>query len=504
MSFFVRESTGLVREVGPYKLLLMSMGYNGFLIIPFVYLAGLYLYGAGSIAYSALIISWVIFIPGALLWYFITRQYPRTAGDYVYFSRLNPPIGFAAWFNFTVGEMLYDAVLVYFAVAQLGMVMQALNNPLTNVVLNPRYEFIMAVVLITVLIMVNIVSARAGLTMFAAISLIALATFMTSAIYVLSLPRSFIEGVLGSAYIETVSEASKVSVTGGLYGLFGMAAFTTAVWAYVNYPVTIGGEIRRDKLTALLGVISMFVLGGLFFTIFIVAFLKGFGLSFYVGAGYMNANSVDNGSLLINPAVDLALLHTPLAIVLAYSSVLWYVAPVTGVIIQVSRYLLAFSMDRTLPRLLSYVSLRTHSPVVAHLVDLVITVALMYILILTPLSSALLYAIDLDALILLVFTFIASVLLALIMHVRGITKLGMDRKALIALDVIYLAVLSIFAYYWLTQPQYYLFISGNPLQLLAESSAIFVIGLIIFIVTDYIRSRQGIPLRLVYMEIPPE
>ncbi|WP_243679276.1 hypothetical protein [Vulcanisaeta distributa] len=48
MSVFVRESTGLVREVGPFKLLLMSMGYNGFLTIPFVYLAGLYLYGAGG------------------------------------------------------------------------------------------------------------------------------------------------------------------------------------------------------------------------------------------------------------------------------------------------------------------------------------------------------------------------------------------------------------------------------------------------------------------------
>lgn len=218
----------------------------------------------------------------------------------------------------------------------------------------------------------------------------------------------------------------------------------------------------------------------------------------------MNSNDIDNGFLLINPAVDLALLRTPLSIALAYSSVLWYIAPVTGVIIQVSRYLLAFSMDRVLPRALSYVSLKTHSPIVAHLVDLVITVALMYILILTPFSSALLYAIDLDALILLIFTFIASILLALVMHMKGTTKLGVDRRALIALDVTYLAVLSIFAYYWLTQPQYYLFITGNPLQLLAESSIIFVIGLVIFIVTDYVRSRQGIPLRLVYMEIPPE
>ncbi|WP_243679275.1 hypothetical protein [Vulcanisaeta distributa] len=445
-----------------------------------------------------------MFIPGALIWYYITRQYPRTAGDYVYFSRLNPPIGFAAWFNFTVGEMLYDAVLVYFAIVQLGTVMQALNNPLASAVLNPRNEFILAIILITVLIMINVVSARAGLTMFAAMSLAALATFVASAVYVLLLPRGIIESSLGIEYLKALNEANKVSVTGGLYGLLGMAAFTTAVWAYVNYPVTIGGEIRRDRLTALLGVIGMFALGGLFFTLFITAFLKGFGLRFYIGASYMSAYGVDNGYVLVNPGADLALMHTPIAIALAYSSVLWYIAPVTGVIIQVSRYLLAFSMDRVLPRAFSYVSLRTHSPVMAHLVDLVITVALMYILILTPLSTALLYAINLDALVLLVFTFMASMLLALVMHVRGITKLSVNRRVLITLDVVYLAVLSIFAYYWLTQPQYYLLITGNSLQLLAESSAIFVIGLAIFAAVSYIRKREGIPLTLTYMEIPPE
>ncbi len=214
---------------------------------------------------------------------------------------------------------------------------------------------------------------------------------------------------------------------------------------------------------------------------------------------------MDNGYVLVNPpGADLALIHTPIAIALAYSSVLWYIAPVTGVIIQISRYLLAFSMDRVLPRAFSYVSLRTHSPIVAHLVDLLITVVLIYILILTPLSAALLYAINLDALVLLVFTFVVSMVLALVMHARGITKLGVDRKVLITLDVIYLAVLSIFAYYWLTQPQYYLFITGNPLQLLAESSVIFIIGLAIFAVASYIRRREGIPLALTYMEIPPE
>ncbi len=475
-----------------------SLLYHSSTLLGFTYMV------QGAIAYIALVISWLMFIPGALIWYYITRQYPRTAGDYVYFSRLNPPIGFAAWFNFTVGEMLYDAVLVYFAIVQLGTVMQALNNPLASAVLNPRNEFILAIILITVLIMINVVSARAGLTMFAAMSLAALATFVASAVYVLLLPRGIIESSLGIEYLKALNEANKVSVTGGLYGLLGMAAFTTAVWAYVNYPVTIGGEIRRDRLTALLGVIGMFALGGLFFTLFITAFLKGFGLRFYIGASYMSAYGVDNGYVLVNPGADLALMHTPIAIALAYSSVLWYIAPVTGVIIQVSRYLLAFSMDRVLPRAFSYVSLRTHSPVMAHLVDLVITVALMYILILTPLSTALLYAINLDALVLLVFTFMASMLLALVMHVRGITKLSVNRRVLITLDVVYLAVLSIFAYYWLTQPQYYLLITGNSLQLLAESSAIFVIGLAIFAAVSYIRKREGIPLTLTYMEIPPE
>lgn len=504
MSLFTRESTGLVREVGPLRALLTSMGYNGFLVVPFVYLAGLYLYGGGYAAYIALIASWLMFVPAVFMWYLITRQYPRTGGDYVYFSRLNPPIGFAAWFNFTIGEMLYDAVLVYFSISQLGMVMKALGNPLVNIVLNPRIEFALAVLIVTMLIMVNILSARAGLIMFMIVSAVALITFIASAVYVALLPRGLIESTLGGMYEEALSYSSKVTPVGGLYGVLGMVSFTTAVWAYVNFPATIGGEIRRDRLTALLGVVGMFILGGLSFSFFIASFIRGFGLRFYIGAGYMNSYGIDNGYLLVNPGVDLALLHTPLAVALAYSSILWYLAPVTGVIIQVSRYLLAFSMDRVLPEALSYVHPRTHSPIVAHLLDLVVTVILMYILILTPFSSALLYAINLDALIILVFTFIVSIMLALVMYARGITRLSADRSLMLVLSAIYLAFLLIFAYFWLTQPQYYLFITGEPAQLLAESSIIFIIGLVVFALAKYVRGKQGIPLDLVYEEIPPE
>ena len=504
MSLFVRESTGLVREVGPLKALLVSMGYNGFLIVPFVYLTGIYLYGGGNAAYVALIASWLMFIPGVVMWYLITRQYPRTGGDYVYFSRLNPPVGFAAWFNFTIGEMLYDAVLVYFSISQLGIVLQALGNPLSRIVASPRYEFAIAVALVVILIMVNVASARAGLTMFMIISTAALLTFIASAIYIALLPVSLIKASLGSAYVEALSYANKASPVDGVYGVLGMASFTTAVWAYVNFPATIGGEIRRDRVTALLGVVGMFVMGGLFFTLFVASFLRNLGVNFYIGASYMNAYGVDNGYILVNPGANLALIHTPIAVALAYSSVLWYIAPVTGVIIQVSRYLLAFSMDRVLPSAFSYVNPRTHSPIVAHLFDLAVTVVLMYILILTLFSSALLYALDLDALILLVFTFIVSVLMALIMYLKGVVKLKVSKVVIIPLTTIYLAFLLIFAYYWLTQPQYYLYVTGNPMQLLAESSVIFVIGLVIFAIAKYIRDREGISLSLVYEEIPPE
>lgn len=98
----------------------------------------------------------------------------------------------------------------------------------------------------------------------------------------------------------------------------------------------------------------------------------------------------------------------------------------------------------------------------------------------------------------------ASMMLALIMHARGVTKLEVGRGLLITLDLTYLTVLSIFAYYWLTQPQYYLSITGSPLELLLESSIIFIVGLAVFAIASYIRVREGLPLALTYAEIPPE
>ena len=505
MSLFVRESTGLVREVGPFRAFLMSLGYNGFLAIPFVYMPGVFLFGKGAIPYIAIVLSWIIFTPAVALWYMITRQYPRTGADYVYFSRLNPRVGFAAWFNFTLGEMLYDAVLVYFAVTQLDMVLEAMGNPAYKPLSSPIVEFAVSVALLAIIIGVNMASARAGLDLFTAISIVAVASFIASAIYLLTLPRSLIASSLSGYYSEALKYANEAKPTGGLFGLLGMVAFTTAVWAYVNYPATIGGEIRRDRLTTLMGVVGMFIFGGLALTLFVASYLASLTPGFIIGAGYMYANGIDSGSILVNPGALLALINTPMAHVLALTSILWYIAPVTGVVIQVSRYLLAFSMDRVLPEVVSYVHPRTHSPIVAHAIDLAVTIILMAILLLTPFSSAFMYALNLDAVVLLVYTFMASMLLAIPYYARGVTKIrGLGRGPALALSVVYLLVLGIFAYYWLTYPQYYLSISGSAPLILVESSPFFIIGIVAYEAARIIRARQGIPLEAIYAEIPPE
>ena len=63
-------------------------------------------------------------------------------------------------------------------------------------------------------------------------------------------------------------------------------------------------------------------------------------------------------------------------LVIGLGWILFTMAVLAFGIITISRYLLAQSFDRFLPERLAYVSPRFASPVIAHLLDLVITVAL--------------------------------------------------------------------------------------------------------------------------------
>ena len=107
---FLREATGLVREVGFLETVGLNISLNLFGIGIFVILSTISLFPGGDPVIGTLL-SVLIFVPLAAIYAMMTASMPRSGGDYVFVSRtLHPAFGVVVawtivlWTAFFVGS----------------------------------------------------------------------------------------------------------------------------------------------------------------------------------------------------------------------------------------------------------------------------------------------------------------------------------------------------------------------------------------------------------------
>ena len=114
-TFFVRDATGLVRELSWFDTFLCGFGILNValgLVQAFAYAP--YVFPGSSMA-----VAFLIALPGAffigLLNALFTAAMPRSGGDYVWVSRsLSPVVGFAVNFFATFGVIAAAAVNIWY------------------------------------------------------------------------------------------------------------------------------------------------------------------------------------------------------------------------------------------------------------------------------------------------------------------------------------------------------------------------------------------------------
>lgn len=220
--------------------------------------------------------------------------------------------------------------------------------------------------------------------------------------------------------------------------------FTASFLPFVNGATSVAGEIKGGSKSFMRGVLLALVVSGILITMFIYVAVSSMGSDFFIGTAYLSTDQgVTAAGLANNPVFDAILLtNNPLLqIFLAIGSFLWYVAIMFAVAFFVSRYFMAISFDKSLPTIVSYVNDRFHSPVVAHLIDLGITISGLTIVTVTPLSQAFFYGIDTAGAMALLFGFLIVVLTALLGTIRGSTSLKGNRFLNFAVAVTDLVVL---------------------------------------------------------------
>jgi amino acid transporter len=221
---------------------------------------------------------------------------------------------------------------------------------------------------------------------------------------------------------------------------------------------------------------------------------------YYVaGFGFTNA-ALSNPKLVFEYAFNFWTLamgvspNTTIATILGIGWILWNVAILAFGIIHFSRMALAQAFDRFLPAPLAYVSPKYGSPVYAHLIDLVVTAALVGL-------TAFYYG-PLSAL----GTAIVAAIIYFVVIAIGAAVYGLKHEKGGARAVLVIAgILDAIAFAYVTS-QFFVFpnVYGGNILSYGYVVGTFILGAVIYLASKAYHAKRGIDLGLVYKEIPPE
>jgi amino acid transporter len=163
-------------------------------------------------------------------------------------------------------------------------------------------------------------------------------------------------------------------------------------------------------------------------------------------------------------------------------------------IITISRYMLAQSFDRFLPSKLAYVSSKYSSPVVAHLLDLVVTIVLIGLAAFLYGTLSSLYGAVMASMVYFAFVGLAAA-------VYGFRKeTGRSRMVLVVAGVLQALVFVYLTYEFLAYPTIW---GGNPLAY-GYIAATFLFGVLLYVYRKAEVAKGGFSIDLAFREIPPE
>lgn len=509
-SVFVRESTGLVKNVSfldsiTLNISNMSAGaLLGTIGLTFVALPSV----AGVNLVLASVIGFLLSIPQIVVYTMMSRRFPRTGGDYVWISRQFG--GFwgstLSFMGYTLETMAYLALIVLSAVFAIGSVGLALGNgsflglavPSFVPGANPAAQFVVAAVLFAALIGLNIAKPKAGFKLVSALTIIGVATMAIAIITLLGAGRTGVVNYINGLHLANSTTYNSIasSYSGPTFDfgatLFIMPLIAAFVYPWLNAAPAVASEIkggRALKWNVPISAVIVFIL-----------LTTSFGTMYFVGGmNFVNA-ALANPTLVFDYSFNfwtlaMGVANNPgLAFVIGLGWIVWNVGILAYGIIVISRYLFAQAFDRFLPTKIAYVSPRFGSPVIAHLIDLVLTIALVG-------STAFLYG-TLQALFgAIVASMIYFVFVGLATTVYAARKEKGGSKAILAIAGILNAVVFLFlTYEFLASPGVW----GLNTLTYAYVGISFAAGAIIYLVSKSYHARRGINLSMAYKEIPPE
>ncbi|MDA4129613.1 MAG: amino acid permease [Thaumarchaeota archaeon] len=525
---FVRNATGLTRQIGAWQAFLgniLAMGIAYFFV--FAFFASLIFPGA-----NLPLTVFVTLIPGgivALLYYMFSVAMPRTGGDYVWTSRIiNPSIGFMANFLLTFVWLSSIATAVawgisYGVIPSMAAIGIVNNNPglvtFATQTLGAQFtSFTIVSILIALFILPIFFGTRWAFRVMTVAFVVSLVGALVTVGAFLSAPHStFVanfNSLSGMDYGKTISTAGlplgftlAATLTGSIFTMTNFLGFFSSSY--------FGGEVKRVARSQ---IIAMF--GSLIFLVGIALLI--YGSAYYsAGSDFLNAASTLAGTSnpgYTLPAVPvlnfLVAFAQPNTLVIALSGIALLATGLGGATLFAFvcvRNLFSWSFDRIVPDSLTRLDSKRGSPYVAGIVILVLAIIFSAVYYYTSFFTYYVYG-TLGLFILFWIVSLAAVIFpfrlkSVFASAPGIVKAKVGGFPLISIIGILGLIVNTYFGYATTNPLISTPPSGGFIVQLTSYLTVpltIVIAFIIFGVSYYVRKRQGVPLKAIFSEIPPE
>jgi amino acid transporter len=533
---FVRQATGLVRQISGLEALGMSINQMGLLYVFNVVAFTPAFYPTADPLLSPFV-GLLLVLPIVGIYILFSIGIPRTGGDYVWVSRVfHPSIGFTSNFSFTlivlsvIGSVApwigqYSISPMFYDLGQLY------NNAnyvsIANSLQTPANTFWVSAIFIIIAGLIVIASSKMAAT------IVKYWTFIAMAIGVIFIGIVLSAGVSTFAHnyntfsgsnmsynqVISIGEQAPISAYPGVPPAFSNATLYAAALGLLGYlgfnsSAYFAGEVKQNRKSQILAQLGGTVIYAIFITILIAVEYFGEGPKFVNALAGMWNSSYGNYPYLtgVPPlASALSLYWTRnAALVSLFNLSFGLTAEMMNISIlfMLSRNLFAWSFDRVVPAKFADIDPRTRTPIYAVVVMTAIAVIYAYIFIYAVgiLSGLFNYGTAGE------FTVFAIVSLAAIAYPYRKKDVfnNSDPTARMKLGGIPLItilgaisfVISLVTIYAILLPQ----IGGAAFfsDFFYGIVFTFIIGAVIYFIAWGARKSQGIDLSLLQREIPPE
>lgn len=527
---FLRKATGLVREVSASDAFIMnSIGMNLGLGASIMFMQGPALFPGGNIVVATIIATVAMAFTLLYVYAEFASAMPRSGGDYIFVSRaLHPFLGWLLSFSQTIWMTFFwvgfnawapGSFVIPGSLEVLGAVLHApglftaaaaVSTPgwtiAIGTVINIAFGFLLFFGTKRYWKWQRIAFLFAAISVVLTIVLLAFnGTHMSDAWN--SFAMTSHQGIPYNLVIPTATHLGFHWAEGfHLWPTLLMIPLAFFTVGYAQGTAQIGAEIKRAGRSQYIAMVWGVLVNGAVLALMGWLLLRatsskwlgalGFLYFSHQSALHMSFTPYYNflSSLLTNNVVILGLI--------GFGYIMWAVNGTPVSVLQATRYMLAWSLDRMGPAKLGDVSERYHSPTVAVILCMVTgelaLIALTFVPALGVLSALL-----------------AQVLAFLLVSIAGIAfpykmpmiwKAGGNTKKILGLPKIVLAgvggliVLGFLLVLFVTQPSL-----GATGQLsILVSGSVFAAGAIWYFVAIMLQKRRGIDPRFTYGEIPPE